>query len=414
MPEQQNLLFITVDCLRQDFITKDWSYTPFINKFRGKGTEYENLHSTTTTTTPSVASLLTGSYSERNGVNSLRNAELDENVWTMAEMFHEANYETSALVTGPLVEDTGLGRGFEHFSHRDKDENLVGDWYETAVDHLNSLSNPFFIYLHLWELHTPVTVPKEFDSQQYGRNPYARSLSALDRRLEEFVEEVPANTTIVLHGDHGESISWRGNPVQRACKKIRDQVRYELGLDTRRIEQIANRVLASVSPPYKDHFIESEHGETVFDFMTNVPFIMNGPDIESSTVFAQCRQVDILPTLLDRFEISLVNKIDGESLLPPESVENRIAYLRACGASLRGESNWQRGVRTTKYKYVEYPNRDWGPELFDLDDDENELRNIASAHPETVSELHEQLPNKDLLEVKTMEIDDHLRDLGYL
>jgi arylsulfatase A-like enzyme len=263
------------------------------------------------------------------------------------------------------------------------------------------------MYLHLWEVHTPVTVPPGFDDRRYGKTPYARSISALDRRLEQFVKEVPENTTLVLHGDHGESISWRENLAQKVYKRLRDKIRYEFGLDTRDIERLANRFFAPISPSYSDHFIESGHGETILDFMTNVPFILSGPDIEPATVSAQCRQVDILPTLLDEFDISLANEIDGESLLPPESVNDRIAYIRACGASLRGEANWQRGVRTPEYKYVEYPNRDWGPELFDLDQDQNE-------HPEKISDLQGQLPTQELLDVESMDIDDHLRDLGYL
>jgi arylsulfatase A-like enzyme len=412
--ESQNLLFVTVDCLRQDFTANDWATTPFIDDLRESGIEYQELYSTTTTTTPSVASLLTGTYSERNGVNSLRNVELNEQVRTMAESFREAGFETAALVTGPLVEETGISRGFDHFNYRDKDMNLVDDWYEEAVSHLNSLSSPFFMYLHLWEIHTPVTVPPEYDNQKYGKSPYARGLSALDGRLEQFVKETPKNTTVVLHGDHGESISWREHLVQKGCKKLRDKARYEFGLDTRSLERLANRLLDPFSPPYKDHFIESGHGETILDFMTNVPFILSGPNIEPETVSAQCRQVDILPTLLDVFDLPLASKIDGQSLLPPESVDDRTAYIRACGASLRGESNWQRGVRTPEYKYVEYPNRDWGPELFDLTDDKTELRNVASAHPETLSELQNQLPTQELLDVGSMDIDDHLRDLGYL
>lgn len=415
MATPPNLLFVTVDCLRQDFVAGEHADIPFISEFRSSGLEYSTLFSTTTTTTPSVTSLLTGSYSERNGVNSLRDVELNDSVATMAELFGDSGYETRALVTGPLVEDIGIDRGFDRFTHRETDQNLVGPWYDDAVSCLDSLSEPFFLYVHLWELHEPISVPAAFDDPSYGQTPYARMLSALDRRLGEFVSAAPDDTVTVLHGDHGESISWRHSGIQTICKRLRDRIRYEQGLDTRRLERFANRLAHRIGPEYKDHFIEDGHGETILDCMTNVPFVMNGPSVEASTVDALTRQVDILPTLVEQFDLAEIpNDIDGESLLPPESITDRQAYIRACGASLRGEANWQRGLRTPAYKYVEYPNRDWGPELYDLDADEHELTNVADARPDVVADLRAQLPTEELKEVDQVDIDDHLRDLGYL
>lgn len=239
-------------------------------------------------------------------------------------------------------------------------------------------------------------------------------LSALDRRLEELFDTVPDNTVKSIHADHGESIAWRGSTVQSICKRLRDKARYDLGWNTRKIEHAFNRLFDHLSPSYCDHFLENGHGETVFDFMTNVPFIIQGSNIESATVTKQCRQVDVLPTLLDVMDVPVPDHLDGRSGYPPCEINDRTAYLRACGTSLRGKANWQKCIRTPSYKYIIYPQRDWARELYDLSNDEKELRNVAKAQEDTALRLDSLLPEDDLMNVSHAGIDKHLKDLGYL
>lgn len=413
MSNPPNLLLVTVDCLRQDFTAGDRVDTPTIDGLRRSGTEYRELYASTSNTTPSVASLLTGTYSERNGVNSLRQVRLNDDVRTLAEVLAGAGYETAALATGPVVEETDLHRGFDRFDHREKSATLTGEWFEAAVDSLTSLSEPFFLYVHLWELHNPIDVPPDFDRPAYGQTPYGRMLSALDRRLGDFLDAAPAETVVALHGDHGESISWRQHLLYWPCKLARDGLRYLCSLDTRGVEARINRALDAVGPTYRDHFFEEGHGETIFDFVTNVPLILSGPGVPAATVDAQCRQIDVMPTLLDLLDCPIPAGIDGTSLFPPGSVEDRPAYMRACGPSLLGEKNWQRGIRTPEYKYVEYPNRDVAPELYDLEADDRELYNVAPERPGVVSDLADRLRGRSLQSVDRIDIDDHLEDLGY-
>lgn len=414
MPDPPNVCLVTVDCLRQDFVSGDYADTPFVDGFREAGTEYTELHATATNTTPAVASLLTGTYSETNGVNSLREVQLSDDVSTVGECLRSAGYETAAHVTGPLVPETGLYRGFDRYHHRDKDENLTGDWFETPVETVASLAEPFFLYVHLWELHNPIDVPEAFDDPAYGDAPYTRMFSALDRSLEAFVDELPADTVVALHGDHGESISWRQHLSFWPLKLGRDALRYGVSLDTRGIERRLNRAMAPYGPSYRDHFIEEGHGETVYDPVTNVPFVVRGPDVPATTVDAQVRQIDVMPTLLELAGAPVPDVVEGESMVPPENVDDRPSYMRACGTSLLGKDNWLRGLRTPEYKLVEYPNRDLSSELYDLESEGGELADVAAERPEVVSDLEGRLRDRELQSVDRLDIDDHLADLGYL
>lgn len=404
-----NLLFVCVDCLRGDAIADSWGETPFLDSFVGDATAFTRMHATATTTTPCIASLMTGTYSERNGVASLREARLSPDVTTLAERFAAADYETLAMVTGPLYEETDIDRGFDEYHYRDRDESLFGPWAETAVDRLDSLDDPFFAYVHLWELHKPIRVPDGYDDAASGRTPYERTLSALDAELERIVEAVPDDTVVVLHGDHGESISYRGHPAHTVGKRLRDEARYRFGLNTRQVEAFVD---SRFGPDYHDHFFEDGHGETVFDFQTHVPFVLSRPD-ESGGERNEtlCRQIDVFPTLLDVFGLDAAVDVDGESLLPTDDLDDRDAYVRACGASLWGRENWMRGVRTTDAKYVEYPNRDWPAELYDLRVDPEERLPLGDSN--LLETMRRKLPTAESVETERLDIDERLQALGY-
>lgn len=405
-----NLVVICIDCLRADFVGTDRIETPFLDRLSTNGLFYNTVISTANSTTPSVASLLTGTYSERNGVNSLREVELRSKVQPLAELLTGSGYDTYASVTGPLVTETGLDRGFDSYDHRDKEQELSGDWSQQLRDELDSSSKPFFLYLHLWELHKPITLTS--GGELSGAAEYGRKLSELDHTLEQFVSALPDDTIIVLTGDHGESITWRGSALQFLMKRLREKLRFGRGWDTRPVEWVSNRLLSRVGPEIRDHFIENGHDQAVSDFVTQVPLVVQHQKLPSETVTAQCRQIDVFPTLLDMLDLSYDGALDGQSLLPPGDVDDRPAYIRGCGEQLKGKANWMRSIRFDEYKYIQYPNRPWSPELYDLEEDPDELTPITD--PETKEELKSLLPSRNLRRSDTLDIEDHLEELGYL
>lgn len=410
--DRPNILIICIDCLREDHVSGDAAQTPFLDELRSTGLEARDCHATATTTSPCVASLLTGTYSERNGVRSLDTGQLSDSVDTFAELFGDAGYQTEAFVTGPLVTETGLDRGFDAYHYREPERSLFTDWNDELQDHLRRISEPFGAYVHLWELHEDISVPAGFDKAEYGETPYARALSALDQRLESIVDAVPSETVVVVHGDHGESITHRHSVIRLGLKSFRDAIRYYGGIDTRSPVRTLNQTLADRGADIPDHYLENGHGENVFDFVTNVPLIIHGPGVDSNTVEAQIRQIDILPTLADLIDFDNSIDCDGESILPPQGLSDRPAYLRACGASLHRRKNWARAIRSDGWKLVTYPDRNWTPELYDLQNDPCELSPIDD--PDQIEALRNHLPAEDALSGgKNLDVEDRLADLGY-
>ncbi|MDH5019261.1 sulfatase family protein [Halobacterium rubrum] len=410
-----NLLVLCVDCLRDDAVRSDRTDTPFLDSLRAGGLDCSNVYSSTTTTTPAMASLLTGTYNERNGVMSLRRGTLSDDVDPLGTVLGDAGYHTEARVTGPLLPETGLDRGFDVYEHRAEDADLFRGWKPEILDRLDAMPEPFGAFVHLWELHEDVHVPAEFDSPEYGATPYGRALSALDRDLADLVDAVPDDTVVAFLGDHGESVTFRNSPLRLVLKSLRDAAQYYGGVDLRAPVAALNRRWDGRGPDVDDHYLENGHGENVYDFTTNVPFVLSGPGVESGSVDAQLRQVDVLPTLLDALGVDErpANDVDGEPVTAATS-DDRPAYLRACGASLHRERNWARAVRADGYKYVTYPDRDWDAELYDLESDPRELRRIEDSEVE--ARMERLLPERGqpLEQVEELDIDDHLEDLGYL
>jgi arylsulfatase A-like enzyme len=159
--------------------------------------------------------------------------------------------------------------------------------------------------------------------------------------------------------------------------------------------------------------LEDGHGQSTYDFTSNVPFLIDGPDVIDHRVSEQVRQIDIFPTLLDLLDVTYdATAIDGESLVPLSDIEDRVAYIRGCGESLRDETNWMRSVRVDDYKYIDFPNRDnWEPECYNVDNDSWELHPLSEFDRER---FEQEFPFSDLGATDTIDIDERLRDLGYL
>jgi choline-sulfatase len=135
----------------------------------------------------------------------------------------------------------------------------------------------------------------------------------------------------------------------------------------------------------------SDHGEPLgdhgiwwkccmYESSVGVPLVMRGPNIEEgATVDRPTSLLDLVPTMADVLEIESDSDWRGRSLLPvvtgdrdPDPDRTAFSEYHAHGTS-RGMFMLRRG----QYKYVYYP--DNPDQLFDLDADPNETRNLASA-----------------------------------
>jgi arylsulfatase A-like enzyme len=366
----KNVLFILVDCLRCDKVLEKRSSLPTFDRLMGKGITFTKMISTTSTTIPCVASIFTGVYPVIHNVRVLGAGPPYEQCVTLPGLLRKAGYHTYAEVTGPLIKETKLFTDFEHHSHRPEESTVYTEWGENFIDRVRrkEFQQPWFIFVHLWELHRPRAIKKEFDKRKYGKNRYERALSSLDSYLGQLVDNTDG--VVIVHGDHGERIE---DTLLTKIRSTLSSIPPQKGSSPKRM---------------KGPFFEVGHGYNVYDFLVNPPFILYNTGTPCAKMIkTPVSQIDILPTLLDILGLplnSVKDRFQGISLVPlitGGSLEERPLFMETCGSITENAQTWKVGVRTEKYKYIYSPFfKEGADEFYDLVEDPGETQNIVEYH----------------------------------
>ncbi len=415
---RKNILLIIVDCLRADFVFEPRkAFTPVLDQLRAGGHSFRNTIAVTSTTTPGFVSLLTGKYPFEHGVRSLALYGPKQDMSTLTEVLANAGYRTYAEVTGPLVAEIGyLGR-FHEYNYREPARTIHSDWGGELLQRFRGYyREPWFVLLHVWSLHRPRVVLPECDNRRHGRYLYGRSLSSIDRFLGRLLTAVGDDVLVVLTSDHGEQIA--RSRLDAALKK-RGRRLY-LGLRYRQLTDL--------------HFakgmrrVHVGHGYSIYDVLVRVPLIFWGGDgMPAGESCCQIRQIDILPTILDLVGVDQELEVTGRSAVPimrGEDDRSRDAYLEAVGRAVPSKDEWLAGIRVdNKYKYIYSPHTtEFQEELYDLERDPGEKRNLARRRQQIVQELRDKCETTmaggtmgELLDDdEQRQIVSRLRGLGYL
>jgi len=409
-----NVFFLAVDSLRADAVFGDHISTPNFDSYAGKGAAFTQCVSTTTSTTPSFSSMLTGCYPPKHGVRGLQGYQLSKSLTTWAEAFGKAGYETHAEVTGPLLPETGVLRGFDDANHRPAYKVGFMNWREDMVSKMKSYTEPYFMMLHVWEAHRPYRMPPDF-AKRWDKTGYEGAVATLDEWLAPVFEVLGPNTLVVITGDHGED--YPDTRFQQRLIRVarRSRRAFKLGswfpyLDSR---------LASVAVG---------HGFALHEHLVRVPLIVAGPGTSQVTVKEQVRHIDLFPTIADLCGVDVPPGTDGRSLRPlmeGQSLPEEPAYMEAVGVKLEGKRI--EGARTEDWKLLRV--RGGRPSLYKLNGSNgqaggaDEKHNYYSRHPEVARKLESFIDEVTSTEVvaesgmtsdEEATVEKHLRDLGYL
>lgn len=352
-PEELNVLVVTLDTTRADRIGaygQADAGTPVIDRLAREGVVFTHATSAAPITMPSHSSIFTGRFPPVHGVRDNGGFSLDPSERTLAETLQEQGFQTGGFI-GAYVLDSkwGINQGFaRYFDEFDlskykaislgaiqRPANQVADealkWLETAS------AGRFFAWVHFYDAHTPYEPPEPFNSR-FPERPYQGEIAFADAQLGRLVSFLEARdllekTIIVVVGDHGESLGDHG---------------------------------------------ESAHGFFVYDSVMRVPLVVRAPydAARARRVDDPVRTVDIMPTVLDLLAVREKSPMDGESLVPLLTGARRDMGLEAYGEALYPlhHFGWSdlRALREGRFKLIAAPR----PELYDIDADPGETRNI--------------------------------------
>jgi arylsulfatase A-like enzyme len=411
---QPNILFLLIDCLRADAIVGSdrGALTPTLDRLVRNGVACTQAVSSASSTTPCVASLLTGTYSFVHGIRSIFGLKMNATVSSLAEALQAHGYQTVAEVSGPLFPETGLPRGFDTYHFREGSAYLSTSWGADFRRRLQSqeFRRPWFLFLHLWELHHHRHILPAYSGREYGRNRYERALSSLDAELAPLLAVLPQNTLIVIHGDHGERV-------------VKTDLQY-------RLYRLSRDLLGRTTAKREGHEMD------VSEELIRVPLVFTSvdghvyPSVRPGAQVGQLvRQIDALPTVLDLVGAPIPTDIHGQSLLP--ALENNTAlsleaYLEAFLRIRSDPRNRRVGWRTEEWKYIYAPqNPSLRQELYHLPSDPQERQNVATRRPDIVALLRQRIeslqqgpiaanPGQVMSPEEQAQLEKRLVELGYM
>ena len=409
-----NILVLLIDCLRADAVygARRAARTPTLDRLVRSGVACTQAVASASSTTPCVASLLTGTYSFVHGIRSIFGLKLNPSVSSLVEIFRACGYQTYAEVSGPLFPETGLDRGFDAYHFREGSAYLSTTWGADLRRRLQSAEfrSPWFLFLHLWELHHHRHILPEFGSRAYGRNRYERALSSLDSALATLLAVLPPGTLLVVHGDHGERI-------------VKTDLRY-------RVYRVWRDLLGRTTAKREGHEMD------VYEDLIRVPLAFTWLDGDGHVplpagkrVAQLVRQIDLLPTVLDLVGAPLPTGLHEQSLQPALMTDAPLhleAYLEAF-LRVRSDPRHRRvGWRTEEWKYIYAPQDPRLPEeLYHLREDPRERYNLAFRRPDITAALRHRIeslqqgplapsPGLAMSEAEKASIEKRLTDLGYM
>jgi arylsulfatase A-like enzyme/predicted Zn-dependent protease len=384
------VILISVDTLRADHLPA-YGYrqveTPNIDGLRRDSVLFERVYSHCPMTLPSHVSMFTGSLPTEHGVrNNIGYRFEGARFRTLAEELRERGYAAGAAVSSYVLRsDTGIDDGFELY-----EDSIAVATAGAASEHQRSgretlkhalawiqghREQPFFFFLHLYEPHAPYEPPEPFKSRY--PSAYDGEIAAADAIVGELIRSLKASglydsAILIFTSDHGEGLEDHG---------------------------------------------EDQHGILLYREALWVPLLVKLPgshqaDSISRDSISQPRPLShLFGTVLRLVGIDLPSRpaswFDAGAEARPIYSETLYPRIHLGWSELRS-------LIDGRYHYIEGPS----PELYDLERDPGEARNLITIERRAASRLRQEMQTYPATASTIGEIDPEdarkLAALGYV
>ena len=387
---------------------------------------------------------------------------LEEENTTLAELLLAKGYKTAGVIAGPwCLEKFGLGQGFTFYDNTlynpDYDVayfalcKIVGrfvslldfvtkygieDWGKTAsqVNEVafnwleKNYTQPFFLFLNYFDPHHPYSPPKPFDGLfsngnkdlvENFNNPEGvlgfikgqRRLLHAVLNLQHKLSEVERNVLVSQYDGEIRYLDYHINRLFQKLKRLK----------------IYDNTMIIVTSDHGESFGSHDiitHGYSLYQEELKIPLIIKYPSSQplKGVVDNLVSLVDILPTIMSTLGFSVGGDVQGKIL--PDAGHSIIA---------ESYNNWRKillhGHRFNRdlkayydgpFKYIWGSN---GCELYNIENDPQELNNLIKEMPKKAREMQALLDDWStsfipVISSKFTKVDkiteESLRALGYL
>jgi arylsulfatase A-like enzyme len=250
-------VLLTLDTLRADFIPgfsgEQTAIMPALSKRLERCRVYKNAFAPIALTGPSHTTMLSGTHVLEHGVRA-NGVALPSTLFWVPEQLQAAGWITRGVVSAAVLDaELGFYRGFDVFDSAFEDRparlwsfaRFLGyrphsgsSTHRSGAESLALIPDfpkGSFTWLHLYDAHWPYTpslkaaqavgltdnmpLPEsgvgrmlkpggswDIEQVERGKKLYQAELEDLDRLLEQLFKTLPAETSLVIAGDHGESL----------------------------------------------------------------------------------------------------------------------------------------------------------------------------------------------------------------
>jgi len=382
--DSSNVIIIVVDTLRADHLgcygySRDT--TPHIDSLAKESIIFHNTYSSSTWTTPSVASLFTSQYPAVLGYR-VYPIELDASFLTLAEIFKQNSYATGGIISNIfLTAKLGFGQGFDTYDE-EASWGLEGISSPSVTDKAiafleDNKGEKFFLYLHYNDPHYNYHLHENYDYYPQYKGPLFSGQSI--QSLREALPQFSADDIEYLNALYDSEISYTDEYIGKLIRTLKDMGLYDdtlILLTADHGEEFAERV-----DPWIGHVIK------VYQEVIKVPLLIKMPGHSApKKVDDEVGLIDLVPTLVHSLRLKTSKDFAGVPIDLEKGVRPSKEYL-VC-ETLR-EAN-KHSVIYEGWKYIiDYEKNK--KELFNLEDDPGELNNMAKRMRELARDYEKML-----------------------
>ncbi len=410
-----NVLWVVIDALRPDvpasfhddaedekkrhaphepldaLLPKIPGLTPVIDELATHGVRFMHAYSNATWTRPGTLAMISGERASELGIDPLPWVVTDQGLSRYYRgappltplSLRSAGASTRAFVNNYFMVGyaaVGVDMGFERVDDerfRTLDTRAITDRATSWIkDHGD---DRFFLFVNYNSPHEPWDPPARFEARvppppagprETVPRKYMAEAAKDDAALGELLQALEAvhareRTIIVVCADHGETLS-----------------------------------AAHTGKTKQDHMnVRFHHAVTNYEETSRIPILVVLPHVlpEGAKVMSRVRLIDIAPTLLDLEGLPADAKMRGKSLVPltrgEKEPEERDVVTEGRGITALIHGRYRLMVREGGQQDITVGDKELHvpEELYDLEDDPGERKNLAKERPEIVAELRARL-----------------------
>jgi len=334
---------------------------------------------------------LTNRYIITPNSDELIEVNLSRDIVTLAQLLKSRGYTTAAF-TGDagLLGRYGFKRGFDIYI----DNKTFGGFERSAQLALRWLrkspKEPFMLFVHGYEAHGKFNLSDDFYGEFFSQEE-ALSYNVSDERWLYYrnisVYKRPFNLS------QGEIKAWNDWYDQKL--RLLDSRIHPLleGLDEM---GYLNRTIIVIMSDHGEGLYEHkrfDHGLSLYDELVRVVLILKLPNqVHGRIINQQVRLIDVMPTLLELLGLpknELSDQIQGVSIVP--MLKGKQMRLDAFSETDYLYNFFYRAIRTSDgWKLIYSPETDEF-ELYDLNTDPGETKNLVESNPKQFQGLRQEL-----------------------